>query len=134
MAHMSLKTVRRVHKSALRADLDAEDRKTLAEDRRMERLALTLRIFVIRLVGSDPLTATKLVNFVETCSWPRYNFIEIIRPSSRRVTPAMVAGRRAAGTSLNLLIDGEAVETENWHVVAGEAFFDQSRRAARTAH
>jgi hypothetical protein len=39
MAHMSLKTVRRVHKSALRADLDAEDRKTLAEDRkRMERL------------------------------------------------------------------------------------------------
>ena len=43
MAHMSLKTVKegpRIStKSALRADLDAEDRKTLAEDRkRMERL------------------------------------------------------------------------------------------------
>jgi hypothetical protein len=40
--------------------------------------------------------------------------------------------RSAEATPLNCLIDGEAAETENWHVVAGEAFFDQRRRMQNT--
>jgi hypothetical protein len=38
--------------------------------------------------------------------------------------------RSTKAASLNLVIDGEAAETEDRHVVAGEAFFDERRRAA----
>jgi hypothetical protein len=38
--------------------------------------------------------------------------------------------RSTKATPLNLLINGGATETEDRHVVAGEAFFDQRRRAA----